>query len=151
MGAKGKELTTYLHPTYSIDFQEVFVGNARAINQARPEQKFVYEPETSQACTLAGLLMAAANTKEDELGGAGIVPEGSAGADPDAPYAYQAAVFKNANIFTALTLHEVDGQFLKLRYSEGMSDTSDKDRANQICAMLAGVTIERHNELLKPL
>ena len=146
--AQGAELTTYLYPTDSFNFGETFESSAQQIYAHKAEQNFKYDEETSQQCTLQGLLMAALVNDQGAAGGGVSIKKSDKPSDD--VYTYEVALFRNAEFVTALTLHEVDKQFLKLRYTERMADTSDETRSSAICSMLAQVTRDRHNEVRNP-
>ncbi|MEP1231607.1 MAG: hypothetical protein ABJG88_13115 [Litorimonas sp.] len=147
---EGRELTTYLYPAEGFDFRADFQGAAQAITQARPEQKFVHDPDFSQVCTLQGLLLQALVVDEGHVEGDARANFKDDNVKDSNAYTYETAIFTNDTLLTALTLHEVDGQFLKLRYTELIFDTSDEVRRGEICRMLANVTKDRHNDVFNP-
>jgi len=145
---ENQELTIYLYPMDDYEFNFIFDDAMRAILQSKQSQGFRHDPQASQICTLQGLLLAAV-ISEDATSGGGIGVSAS-GDKEGTPYTYETGILTSDELFTALALHEVDGQFLKLRYTERMLDTADETRRGEICNMLADVTRERHNDVLNP-
>jgi len=106
-----KVATIYLSEL-DYDFDEVFGSAVASIYQAGLVKNIEHDDDARRSCTLGGLLISA-------------VKADSGAANTDA-YVFDAAVFHNSSLVSILQLTELDGKFLKLRYTIKNADNEER-------------------------
>ncbi len=91
--------TVYLSEL-NYSFDEMFQSSVASIYQGSFGEGAKVDEEASQACTLSGLLVGASSENQSQT-----------------PYKFQPAVLYSPDFLTMVQLTEIDGKFLKLRYT----------------------------------
>jgi len=112
-------LTVYLSQ-FNETFEDYFAGSARAVLSGSFKEGLTINEDASQSCLLGGLLLAAADLDESAKASSQV-------------YRFDTVMFSTEGKQSLLSMTEIDGKFLKLRYSyvapvsefQTVSDTPD--------------------------
>lgn len=127
---KDETVATIYLSELDYEIGEYFQSSVASVFQGPFGEGLEVDQDASQACTLGGLLMAASSS----LGGA----SGASGSDNrnQNSYGFQPAVLYSPDLLTLIQLTEIDGKFLKLRYTlleesqaEGLSRCVEASKA----------------------
>jgi len=101
----GDTIATIFLSELDYTFDVIFQSSVASVFQGQSRIDNSVDTEASQACTLGGLIIAAAKSDEGD---------NQASSEP---YEFQAAVLRSQDVFNYVQLSKVDGKFLKLRYT----------------------------------
>lgn len=116
---QGGNLATIYLSELNYSFEEIFQSSVASIYQGSFGKALEVDETVSQTCALGGLLVAASAESRDQ----GV-------------YKFQPAVLRSSDVLTMVQLSELDGKFLKLRYTltdetqvEGLSRCLEASKA----------------------